>query len=60
MFFCGIKAKKTAIDCSFPLNQNHENKGNDRQLTKLLIDKQIICQYLRKCIETSMPVEYAY
>ena len=60
MFFCGIKAKKTAIDCSFLLNQNHENKGNDRQLTKLLIDKQIICQYLRKCIETSMPVEYAY
>ena len=43
-----------------PLNQNHENKGKDRQLTKLLNDKKIICQYLRKCIETSMPVEYAY
>ena len=43
-----------------PLNQNYENKGNDQQLTKLLSDKQIIYQNLRKCIETSMPVEYAY
>ena len=25
-----------------PLNQNHDNKGNDHQLTKLLIDKQIL------------------
>ena len=54
-----VSYKKLAFNFSsqdLPLikPEGHENKGNDHQFKKLMIVKQILLKYQRRCIKNSM------